>query len=439
MARLVLLVVIAAAAAVAAAWLADHPGAAVLRWEGWEARASVAVLALLAVLLAVAAALIALTGSWVRRGPVALARRRGQSRREQGYRALTDGFIAVAAGDARAARRLGRRAASLLRGSPLPLLIEAQSAQAGGDDAEARRLFSRMLDDPETEFLALRSLTAQARNAGDLDAALGYARRAQALRPKAPWVLNAIAELEAQAGHWRAAEAALGEAAQRKALPHDGLDRRRASLLTAEALEARRAGDAATALERARAAHRLAPGLAPTTAILAELDLAEGRIGAAAKAIEATWALAPHPDLARLYVAAESDALARLKRLERLVGRNPDHVESRLAVADAAIAAGLWGEARRWLRPLETGRTPARACRLMAAIELGENNDAAAARAWLERAAASGAPHPTWQCEACRAIRDSWSAACPSCGATGTLEWREFSFLVVDGLIAAPG
>ncbi|MGH6720162.1 MAG: heme biosynthesis protein HemY, partial [Alphaproteobacteria bacterium] len=191
-------------------------------------------------------------------------------------------------------------------------------------------------------------------------------------------------------------------------------------------------------LERARAAHRRAPGLAPATAILAELHFAEGRAGAAAKAIEATWAVAPHPDLARIYVAAETDALARLKRLEHLVQRNPDHVESRLAVADAAITAGLWGEARRWLRPLETGRAPARACRLLAAIELGEKDDMATARAWLERAAASGAPHAAWQCDACRGIQDSWSATCHSCGATGTLAWGEFSLPRVAGLIDAP-
>lgn len=423
MARLVALLVVTLGAAVAAAWLADHPGHAVLRWEGWEARAPVAVLAALVVLFAAGVVAVALILGWLRRGPGALARRRGAHRREQGYRALSDGLVAVAAGDTGEARRLGRRAAALLADSPIPLLIEAQSAQAAGDEAEATRLFQRMLGAPATEFLALRSLTAQARNAGDLEAALGHARRARALRPKAPWVLNAIAELEAQAGHWREAEAALADAARAKALTRPNVDRRRAALLVAQAREARQAGDAALALERAREAHKRDPGLVPATTLLAELRGAAGKASAALKAIETTWALAPHPDLARLYAAGEADPLARLKRIEKLAQRLPDHLESRLAVAGAAIDAGLWGEARRWLGPLEADRPPARACRLLAAVARGEKGDEAAARTWLERAA-SDAPDSSWRCGSCRARAEAWAPNCPACGEAGTLAWR---------------
>lgn len=432
MARLVGLLVLVVASAVAAAWLADHPGQAVLRWQGWEVRASVAVLAVAAIAAVILALALDRAVGWVRRGPGALAERRGLRRREQGYRALSDGLVAVAAGDTAAARQLGRRASSLLDGSPLPLLIEAQSAQASGDEAEARRLYERMLGDPETEFLALRGLTVQASNGGDVEAALGYARRAHALRPKAPWVLNAIAELEAKAGHWRAAETALADAARGTSLARVELDRRRAGLEVAQAREALAAGDTALALDRAREAHKRDPGLIPAAVLLAELQARAGKAGAAGRTIEAAWARAPHPDLARLYVEGVADGLARLRRIEKLAERNPDHVESRIAVAEAAIAAGLWGEARRWLGPLDGPAAPARACQLFAAIERGEKGDEAAARAWLARAAS--APDAAWSCATCGAAPAAWAPSCPSCGRAGTQAWRVLARPVPAGL-----
>jgi len=430
MARLIGLLVLVVASALGAAWLADHPGQAVLRWQGWEVRASVAVLAVVAIaILVLALGADRLVGG-LRRGPGALAQRRGLKRREQGYRALSDGLVAVAAGDTSAARQLGRRAAVLLDGSPLPLLIEAQSAQAAGDEAEAKRLYERMLASPETEFLALRGLTVQASNAGNVAGALDYVRRARALRPKAPWVLNAIAELEAKAGHWREAETALAEAAGGKSLARADLDHRKAELAVAVAREARAAGDVARAMERAHEAHRHDPGLIPAAVLLAELQDATGKQAAMAKTIEATWARAPHPDLARLYLKGEGDALARLKRMERLAARNPEHEETRIAVAEAALDAGLWGEARRWLAPLDGPATPARACRLFAAIERGEKGNAAADRAW--RARADAAPDAAWACRACGTAAGAWAPNCPACGRAGTLAWRTVISVPLD-------
>lgn len=437
MARLIALIVLVGALAVAAAWLADHPGAAVLRWQGWEARASVAVLGGLVLLALASFIVVGRLWGWARHGLGAAGRGRDARRRERGFRVLGDGLIAVAAGDARAARRLGRQAAGLLGGSSLPLLIEAQAAQSTGDEAEAKRLFERMLARPETEFIALRSLTAQARKAGDVETALGYVRRARAIKPDAPWVLGALAELEARAGHWREAEQAVAEALRVKALPRGAAERQRASLLVAQARDAARDGDAATALARAREAHRLDPALVPAAALLAEQARALGKATLGAKAIETTWTKAPHPDLARLYVAGATDALARLKRLETLATHNPDHVESRIAVAEAAVAAGLWGEARRWLGPLLAGDPPARACRLMAAVERSERRDEAASRGWLERAGA-GAPDAAWLCPACGVAAPDWSPHCSACGSPEASAWLARARPVPASLIAAP-
>jgi HemY protein len=435
-ARLALLIGFVLLIAVAAAWLADHQGNAVLRWEGYEARASFAVLLGLFALTVGVLLVGARVWGWIRAGLPRVGHRRDRRRRDRGFKALSDSLIAVAAGDAPAARRLGREAASLLGGSSLPLLIEAQAAQASGDEAAAKALFETMLKGSETEFVALRSLTAQARKAGDHAAALGYVRRARALKPDAPWVLGALAELEAQAGHWQDALEAIEKAVKAKALPRAAADRRRADLLTARAREAARAGDATGALTAARDAHRLAPALIPAAALEAELLQKNGKAAQAAKVIEETWSKAPHPDLADLYVANEKNALARLKRLEALATRNPDHAESRIAVADAAIEAGLWGEARRWLGPLLGADAPARAGRAMAAIEQRERHDEVASRAWLERAA-SGAPDAAWLCAACGHASPDWAPGCARCGNPEGSVWRDRARPAPAALIGA--
>ena len=92
------------------------------------------------------------------RGPRDLARLNAERKRQQGYRALSQGMAAVAAGDAVEARRQAKIANAMLKDPPLTLLLAAQTAQLGGDEDAARRYFTAMLERPETSFLGLRGL-----------------------------------------------------------------------------------------------------------------------------------------------------------------------------------------------------------------------------------------------------------------------------------------
>src|SRR5215813_14688564 len=98
-----------------------------------------------------------------------------------------------------------------------------------------------------------------------------------------------------------------------------------------------------------------------------------------------------------------------MKRLDRLQRQNPEHVETHRALGMAALAAGLWGDARRHLEKLVAaeraggGLTHA-TCRAMAALEDGERADpstaSASVRRWLD-AAAEALPDPAWICTSC--------------------------------------
>lgn len=427
MIRATLLLLLSALAAACIAWLADQPGAVSISWLGYRIDTYVGVLAAAAVLVGVLAALTYRLWRFLAGAPGAIGRHRREGRRLKGYRALTQGMVAVAAGDAEEARRQARRADFLLNEPPLTMLLSAQAAQLNGDEAAAERYFEAMLERPETEFLGLRGLIVQATRKGDTARALELARRARRLRPRTGWVLTTLHDLEVRQGDWVAAAETARLSVRVKAMaPAEG-ERNRAIACYEQSIAAETAGERDAALDQARKAVALAPGFVPAAVQAARLLAAAGKRRRARHALESAWAASPHPELAKAYLALDNEveALARLMHLQKLIARRPADAESRLALAEAALAARLWGEARRALEALGAGDgagLPSRACRLWAELEESERGDGAVARAWLKRAA--GAPDPAWICDHCGAAHLAWAPLCLRCGAYDSMVWR---------------
>jgi HemY protein len=410
----------------AAVFVADRPGAVSVVWQGWRIDTSVAIMALAIVVVTLAFAFV-----WgiLRRlfgGPRAFSRRRREKRRRAGYRALTQGMVAVAAGDPEEAQRQARKADVLLADPPLTLLLSAQAAQLNGDEDAARKYFTAMLNRPETEFLGLRGLLTQALRQDDRGTALRLAERARNLRPRTPWVLASLFDLQARERRWDEAQETVAEIIARKAMPPEIARRHNAALFHERSRDADTDGRPRDALQHVARAVSLAPDFTAAVRRHAELLQREGRARQATKAIEAGWRHLPHPALVEAWRGLEphESALERVKRMERLAAANPGHPESRIALAGAALGAQLWGEARRQLEPiaLDNSATP-RVCRLMAQLEEAEHGDHAASRQWLERAAIAP-PDLVWLCAECSGEAHDWVALCPHCGAFDSLEWK---------------
>ena len=442
-----------------AAWLAAWPGRVtaelpgyrldlgfmVLEWPDLYLDSSVGILVLALVVFAVLVALSYRFWRFLRRAPRDLNDSVKAGRRQRGYRALTQGMVAVAAGEREEAARWAHKAGALLDEPPLTMLLSAQAAQLSGDEAAARRYFTAMLDNQETRFLGLRGLLTQALREGDRGRALELVREAHGMRPRTPWVLQSLFDLTERGGDLEAAESALRESLRAKVLPKAEATRKRAVVLLERAQAARRAGAASAAVGPAREAHKLAPGLIPASVLLAELLLDSGEARKAAKTIEEAWSRAPHPDLAALYFKARpsDDSLERLKTLGKLVARNPEHGESHLARGRAALEARLWGEARRHLEAaagpggLNGGQPREAVCRLMAELEEVERADIEASRAWLARAA-TAAPDPAWVCGTCGARAANWRPRCGNCESFDTLAWTLPPHIAAASEIAPP-
>jgi HemY protein len=400
------LVVIAVLVGVAV-FFAGHPGRVVIVWQGWQVETSVGVLAAAAVLLALAAAALLRLLRLVGRSPRAASRW----------------------------RRERRRADALLADPPLTLLLSAQAAQLDGDENAAKKFFTAMLDRPETEFLGLRGLINQALRAEESGKALELAERARRLRPDTRWVTQSLFDLEVRDGRWQAALDTLAQMVRRRLIPADRGRHHRGVVFYELSRAAIADGDRRRGTKLAAAAQRLAPDLPAPAAHYARLLLEAGQSGPAAKAVERAWRTAPNPELAQVYDAIHRAAppLARLKRFERLAAQNPEARESHLALAEAALAAQLWGEVRRRLEqamkaeptpPAPAGGAPTpRLCLMMARLEEVEHQDFARVREWLDRAV-TAPPDPRHVCSDCGGESLEWRSRCPHCGNFDTLFWR---------------
>jgi len=438
MIRIVVYFVVVTLIAAATVWLVQEPGSIRMEWLGYEITTSAAFLIASILVFAIVVAGLYRGWGYLRNAPHRIGEAWKQRRRNQGYQALTRGMVAVAAGDADEAKKQSRRADSLLQDPPITMLLSAQAAQLAGDESAARRFFDAMTDNPETAFLGLRGLLTQAMKAGDTDKALELAKRAYRLKPQSAWVVDALFDLQTHKGLWLEAQVTAEQAGRSRLLGTTASRSRRAKLAVETALAAKAKGHDMAWRKDAQTAMDLDPDLIPAALELARATLKAGKPRKAATIIERAWTRQPHPDFVPHYIDARGakDALSAVKATEKLATFNRTHPESYLMVAEAAITAELWGEARTQLTKLTADYSPsARACRLMATLEEKDGGSPEAMRDWLVQASLAD-PEPSWVCDSCGNAVTEWSAVCGNCGTFGTFDWKSPPHVL--GLPGAP-
>ncbi len=424
MIRVLIFLAIVFVLSVAFAWLANHPGEMVLTFGGYRFETTLMVASTLVIALAAAV----LLGWWIVAGiwnsPRSLGRYFRARRRDRGYQALSTGLIAAGAGDGALARRMHKQASGQLSADQEPLLhlLDAQALMLEGRHDAARARFESMVADPETRLLGLRGLYLEARRVGDHEAARHFADEAASLAPQLEWAANsAIATRLLEKDHDGALRLVGGQAGTRQ-IARAELDRRRAVLLTAKAMELIDS-DPTAARAAAMEAHRLQPDFIPAAVIAGRTAFRHDEVRKGTRILEQAWKSQPHPEIADAYVHARDgdsthDRLARARRLRSL---RENHVESELAVARAALEAGEYAEARAAAEAAIRLEPRESAYLLLADIEERETGDQGRMREWLARAVR--APRdPVWTADG--HVSPRWLPVSPVTGAIGTFEWR---------------
>ena len=422
MVRALIYLLLVAAVAIGLAWFADRPGELTINWLSYQIEVplfwvTVGALVSIGVLLFVFSFISRLVS-----GPHRLRRHMKKKRQERGYDALRKGIFAVGAGDEALAARYAIEARRALPREPMTELLRAQSAQLSGDRRTAQRIFESMADHSDTRLLGLRGLFLEASREGEGEAARQYAARAMSLNPALPWPVHALFDMQCRSSNWQGALETLTVARNHRHLDRKTADRRRAVLLTAQALDLE-ATQAARAVELALEAHRIAPDFVPAATLAGRVLAGQGNAYKAARVLARTWQYTPHPDLALGYAYARpgDSPRDRLGRIRSLIVLTPDDFEARIALASASVDAREWGEARSALLPLIAKNPTAKVCALMARIEGGEKRDAGRVREWLARAVR--APRDAvWMADGI--VSNDWAPISPVTGALDAFEWR---------------
>lgn len=421
MIRVALYFVLVGVVALGIAWFADRPGEVAVTWQGLRVETSVMV-ALVAFVAALALSILLWS---ILRGLLRAPRRVSEfwhrHRREQGYRAITRGLLAVGSGDTAHALRSAEDAKRLASSEPLTLLLGAQAAQLAGDRTGADRAFRKMAEHGETRLLGLRGLFVEAQRRDDADNARLYAEEAARLDPSLPWAGQAVLQFRCAAGDWTGAIEIVERNRHSGAIDKNLYRRQRAVLLTAQAMAAEES-DRDLAKTAVLEAVKLAPDLVPAVTLAARFLSEAGDIRKAARMIENAWEIQPHPDLADSYIHVRlgDSARERLARAKRLNERAAPSLEGALALARAAIDAREFVQAREALFPYLDKPTQ-RVAILMAGLEQAELGDEGRAREWTARALRAERD-PVWTADGI--VSETWLPLSPVTGRLDAFEWK---------------
>jgi len=346
-------------------------------------------------------------------------------KQQKGEKALLESFSAIAGGELEEAGKQARIAVKNLPEQPLSMVVAAQAAFMCGKAEEALKLFQQLQQVPATRFLGLRGEALQALQQGDWSAAQRALRQATTLRPDSPWTLKHLFEVDLRLGGYDRGEAVLRQLQTRKLISSAQQRRYQALVYWLKAQTAQQIHDLSRFHHYIKKAHERAPELISIAAQYAEYEIENNALKHSQKILAQTWFYQPHPELVKLFkrAAADKTPLDFYRYLAGLSLQEASSYDANIILAEAAIAAQLWGQARRHLQIAHTTQETQNSCQLMAALIRGETpHDSEAAKAW-EQKALSASGGPLWVCHHCHGQQSQWDIFCSQCGNLDTVMW----------------
>ena len=408
-----------------AVWLSDNPGEIEINWLNYEIETHFSVFLIVIALIFFGVWFIYYVLNIILTAPKTFLDRRKNRHQTEGYKALTLGMAAVAAGDKDEAVRMSRKANKLLNDPSVTRLLSAQTATLNGDEAAAVNYFNALSEDHETEFVGLLGLMRQAMANQDPIRLLELTKKAYKKRPDSVFVCETLFDLQTKAADWENAQNTLTDAVRRKVKTEKVTTGPRVTIYTARALAFKNNDMLMEATQYADNALKDDKNFIPAAILRTKLIEKPAKERKIIRLLEDIISSNPHRELIINYLKLWPDetSLQRFQRLQKVMVKCTNSVQGQLILAEIALDAGLWGEARKNLNEISQDDITSHGCRLMARVEQQEKSDEKEARRWFEMSITAKTDH-SWTCKSCGATSEEWSALCGNCDAFDMLTWK---------------
>lgn len=405
-----------------AAYLADSPGTVHITWHDYVIDTSASFLGVTILGLGLVLYFIFRMGHFIKYGPGLWRIRRRLKNTHEGQRYIDQSILALAGGNAPEAGKIAINARKKLGVSILTQTLQAQAAQLAGDYSMARNIFRDLAARKETAVLGYRGLIMDAKREENWQEVERLVNELHQLKPQTPWLNTIRFDLHVRNRDWQQANLALSNIGSARLLPSQDLADTRAAIFVALSKQKAEERQFEDALKWAEKAIQQKQNWLPAIINLAQQQMTTGNKRTAYRTIAKYWPNTPHPHLASLYYQGERDSLEAYRQLQRLCKSYTPL--NRLILAEAALAANIWGEAKRHLTEIVNHRHATQSIyKMLARIELHENGNAPSSRLWLDKVLETP-PDPAWLCGSCGGTHPYWQATCSHCGQFNTLDWR---------------
>ncbi|MBT4879978.1 MAG: tetratricopeptide repeat protein [Alphaproteobacteria bacterium] len=372
--------------AAVAVWIASNPGMVSVQWLGYQMDTSVGVLisGVLALML-VFGLFIWLLKSLIKfPSTVSLAYRSRQLKKA--LDALVEGGIAFIAGDEKETLKQAQRMNITRATAIYGLWFQARLAVRAGNREEAMALFTRMGQMPEGEFMSLRGFTKLALLEGKKATALQYAEKAYAIYPTSPWVLKTLFHLYLEKKSFDRAELMLDQWKARKGKEKDLKNDLKSSLYFEKAQQENMSLD--SKLDLLGAGFDLAPQNASLAEAYAKCLQDSSKSKKAQKVLEKCWELSQDYNVAQAYIslAPVGRSIEQYTLAQKLMALTPASKFANIIIAEAALKAKLWGEARAHLKKIPSVQETPYIYELWAKLEEAEKESPEVVAKWRDRA-----------------------------------------------------
>lgn len=394
-AKIALWIITAFATIFAVLWLGDNAGSVKVVWLGYVMETSVAFCIFCVVAFMVAIYLLLLPARWLK-----WIESRLHNRRDKKSEALLIAILTnVLCKNTEHNKKLIEQFAKIQPNArSLILMLKALSEQEGD-------FYAELIRNKTTQQAGWQGVITEHVKRGELILASEEVEKLLKENPKETWVLKEALCLLALSKQWQKALTCLDGLYKNKALDKGTYLYQKATLLVE--------------MNKGAEAFDICPAL-PQAALLA----AKQKPAKAQKIFLKSWKSAPSFAVYRAYLAlfAKENSLAQFKRTEKLCAENPTAKLNALVLADAAITARLWSEARKELEAYlaQYPLTSDIACQ-MAIIEMETSHNLSKAIQWIQKTDSIEA-NSDYICAKCGKKTNEWAALCPVCNGFAELK-----------------